>query len=88
MFYTVPFCSSSGPVLRAEVGDTLQVTFLNKADRNYSIQSHGLQYAKLSEGAKYEDGEKATIQKHNQASVTFNTFDYILLLFFHLFPIL
>ncbi|KAG7322312.1 hypothetical protein KOW79_013658 [Hemibagrus wyckioides] len=44
-----------GPVLRAEVGDTLQVTFLNKADRNYSIQSHGLQYAKLSEGAQYED---------------------------------
>ncbi|XP_060752141.1 ferroxidase HEPHL1-like [Tachysurus vachellii] len=44
-----------GPVLRAEVGDTLQVTFLNKADRNYSIQSHGLQYAKLDEGAQYED---------------------------------
>ncbi|KAK3522186.1 hypothetical protein QTP70_027002 [Hemibagrus guttatus] len=44
-----------GPVLRAEVGDTLQVTFLNKADRNYSIQSHGLQYAKLSEGAQYDD---------------------------------
>ncbi|XP_027004663.2 ferroxidase HEPHL1-like [Tachysurus fulvidraco] len=44
-----------GPVLRAEVGDTLQLTFLNKADRNYSIQSHGLQYAKLYEGAQYED---------------------------------
>ncbi|XP_053501525.1 ferroxidase HEPHL1-like isoform X2 [Ictalurus furcatus] len=44
-----------GPVLRAEVGDTLQVTFLNKADRNYSIQPHGLQYTKSSEGAEYED---------------------------------
>ncbi|KAL7871849.1 hypothetical protein SRHO_G00068320 [Serrasalmus rhombeus] len=45
-----------GPVLRAEVGDVLQVTFLNKADRNYSIQPHGLQYMKTSEGAQYEDG--------------------------------
>ncbi|XP_053501810.1 ferroxidase HEPHL1-like isoform X1 [Ictalurus furcatus] len=44
-----------GPVLRAEVGDTLQVTFLNKADRNYSVQPHGLQYTKSSEGAQYED---------------------------------
>uniref|UniRef100_A0A3B4DAU7 ferroxidase n=1 Tax=Pygocentrus nattereri TaxID=42514 RepID=A0A3B4DAU7_PYGNA len=50
------FCSPLGPVLRAEVGDVLQVTFLNKADRNYSIQPHGLQYMKTSEGAQYEDG--------------------------------
>lgn len=65
LFYTIPFFSLSGPVLRAEVGDTLQVTFLNKADRNYSIQSHGLQYTKLYEGAQYEDGEKGTIQIFN-----------------------
>ncbi|KAK1800490.1 hypothetical protein P4O66_005709, partial [Electrophorus voltai] len=45
-----------GPVLRAEVGDVLEVTFLNKADKNYSIQPHGLQYIKLYEGALYEDG--------------------------------
>uniref|UniRef100_A0A4W4GG06 ferroxidase n=1 Tax=Electrophorus electricus TaxID=8005 RepID=A0A4W4GG06_ELEEL len=44
-----------GPVLRAEVGDVLEVTFLNKADKNYSIQPHGLQYIKLYEGALYED---------------------------------
>lgn len=71
LFSNICFCSSSGPVLRAEVGDILQVTFLNKADRNYSIQSHGLQYAKSSEGAEYEDGEKTMIQNHNQASSTF-----------------
>ncbi|XP_066533943.1 ferroxidase HEPHL1-like [Hoplias malabaricus] len=45
-----------GPVLRAEVGDILQVTFLNKADRTYSIQPHGLQYTKAFEGAQYDDG--------------------------------
>uniref|UniRef100_UPI0037E8636B ferroxidase HEPHL1 isoform X2 n=1 Tax=Semicossyphus pulcher TaxID=241346 RepID=UPI0037E8636B len=45
-----------GPVLRAEEGDTLKVTFMNLADRNYSIQPHGLHYDKHSEGSSYEDG--------------------------------
>ncbi|XP_037323341.2 ferroxidase HEPHL1 isoform X1 [Pungitius pungitius] len=45
-----------GPVLRAEEGDTLRVTFLNKADRNYSIQPHGLHYDKHFQGDSYEDG--------------------------------
>ncbi|KAM4619806.1 ferroxidase HEPHL1 isoform 2-T2 [Polymixia lowei] len=45
-----------GPVLRAEVGDTLRVTFMNKADRNYSIQPHGLHYDKRFEGTSYKDG--------------------------------
>ncbi|XP_066507693.1 ferroxidase HEPHL1 [Hoplias malabaricus] len=45
-----------GPVLYGEVGDLLLVTFLNKADRSYSVQPHGLQYMKQFEGAQYEDG--------------------------------
>ncbi|XP_047462058.1 ferroxidase HEPHL1 [Mugil cephalus] len=45
-----------GPVLRAEEGDTLRVTFMNKADRNYSIQPHGLHYDKRFQGSIYEDG--------------------------------
>ncbi|XP_019108749.1 hephaestin-like protein 1 isoform X2 [Larimichthys crocea] len=45
-----------GPVLRAEEGDTLSVTFMNKADRNYSIQPHGLHYDKRFQGSSYEDG--------------------------------
>lgn len=45
-----------GPVLRAEEGDTLRVMFLNKADRNYSIQPHGLHYDKHFQGSSYEDG--------------------------------
>ncbi|KAI5629257.1 hephaestin-like protein 1 isoform X1, partial [Silurus asotus] len=60
-----------GPVLRAEVGDTLQVTFLNKADRNYSIQPHGLQYTKASEGAQYEDGTEKN-GSHVQPGDSFN----------------
>ncbi|XP_068456801.1 ferroxidase HEPHL1 isoform X2 [Clinocottus analis] len=45
-----------GPVLRAEEGDTLRVTFLNEADRNYSIQPHGVHYDKHFQGISYEDG--------------------------------
>ncbi|XP_036974943.1 ferroxidase HEPHL1 [Acanthopagrus latus] len=45
-----------GPVLRAEEGDSLRVVFLNRADRNYSIQPHGLNYDKWFEGATYADG--------------------------------
>uniref|UniRef100_A0A8C7MYZ3 ferroxidase n=1 Tax=Oncorhynchus kisutch TaxID=8019 RepID=A0A8C7MYZ3_ONCKI len=49
-----------GPVLRAEVGDILQVVFLNKADRNYSIQPHGLHFDKQYQGTSYQDGETHT----------------------------
>uniref|UniRef100_A0A673KH19 ferroxidase n=1 Tax=Sinocyclocheilus rhinocerous TaxID=307959 RepID=A0A673KH19_9TELE len=45
-----------GPILRAEVGDTFQVMFMNKADRIYSIQPHGLHYDKPFEGVFYQDG--------------------------------
>lgn len=45
-----------GPVIRAEVGDTIKVFFKNNASRPYSIHPHGLLYRKDSEGAGYNDG--------------------------------
>ncbi|XP_052471931.1 ferroxidase HEPHL1 isoform X1 [Carassius gibelio] len=49
-----------GPVIKAETGDVIIVTFFNNATRDYSIQPHGLHYDKAYEGAKYQDGtEKA-----------------------------
>ncbi|XP_044875716.1 ferroxidase HEPHL1 [Mauremys mutica] len=45
-----------GPVIKAEVGDTLLVTFANKAEKNYSIMPHGVSYSKQSEGTSYLDG--------------------------------
>uniref|UniRef100_A0A8B9R4L8 ferroxidase n=1 Tax=Anas platyrhynchos TaxID=8839 RepID=A0A8B9R4L8_ANAPL len=45
-----------GPVIKAEVGDTVLVTFANKAKRSYSIMAHGVSFSKLSEGAPYLDG--------------------------------
>nr|XP_025749784.1 hephaestin-like protein 1 [Callorhinus ursinus] len=45
-----------GPVIRAEVGDTLLVTFANKADKVYSILPHGVIYDKASDAAPNIDG--------------------------------
>jgi FtsP/CotA-like multicopper oxidase with cupredoxin domain len=45
-----------GPVLRAEVGDTIRVVFRNNATRPYSMHPHGVFYTKDSEGAVYDDG--------------------------------
>jgi FtsP/CotA-like multicopper oxidase with cupredoxin domain len=45
-----------GPVLRAEVGDTIRVVFKNNATRPYSMHPHGVFYKKDSEGAGYDDG--------------------------------
>lgn len=45
-----------GPVIRAEVGDTIKVVFKNNLDFPASIHPHGVFYAKNSEGAPYNDG--------------------------------
>ena len=44
-----------GPLIRAEVGDTIHVVFKNNASRPYSIHPHGVFYAKDAEGAAYDD---------------------------------
>jgi len=44
-----------GPLLRAEVGDTIIVVFRNHATRPYSMHPHGVFYAKSSEGTSYLD---------------------------------
>ena len=44
-----------GPLLRAVVGDTLRVVFLNRASFPASVHPHGVFYLKDSEGAPYAD---------------------------------
>uniref|UniRef100_A0A8C3P1A9 ferroxidase n=1 Tax=Cyanoderma ruficeps TaxID=181631 RepID=A0A8C3P1A9_9PASS len=44
-----------GPVIRAEVGDTIQVHLKNFATRPYTIHPHGVFYEKDSEGSLYPD---------------------------------
>jgi hephaestin len=48
-----------GPVIHAEVGDTVKVTFKNNTPFPASMHPHGLFYDKASEGASYNDGTSA-----------------------------
>jgi hypothetical protein len=45
-----------GPIIRAEVGDTIHVIFKNNATKSYSLHPHGVFYNKDSEGSMYDDG--------------------------------
>jgi FtsP/CotA-like multicopper oxidase with cupredoxin domain len=45
-----------GPVIHAEVGDTIKVVFKNNCRIPTSIHPHGVFYDKASEGAPYNDG--------------------------------
>jgi FtsP/CotA-like multicopper oxidase with cupredoxin domain len=49
-----------GPLIRAEVGDTIVVHFKNNASLPYSVHPHGVFYQKNSEGAGYNDGTSAS----------------------------
>lgn len=52
-----------GPLIRAEVGDTIRVFFKNNTQLTCSMHPHGLQYAKDSEGALYNDGSPQAAKK-------------------------
>jgi FtsP/CotA-like multicopper oxidase with cupredoxin domain len=45
-----------GPVIHAEVGDTIRITFKNNTSFPVSMHPHGVFYEKDSEGAPYSDG--------------------------------
>ncbi|XP_048249696.1 hephaestin-like protein [Haliotis rufescens] len=44
-----------GPVIKAEVGETVEIVFLNRADRNYSVYVHGVTFPKEQEGFVTKD---------------------------------
>ncbi|KAG7467807.1 coagulation factor V [Solea senegalensis] len=45
-----------GPVIKAEVGQSIMVVFRNNANRPYSVHPNGVAYTKRTEGLSYEDG--------------------------------
>ncbi|MBI4283513.1 MAG: multicopper oxidase domain-containing protein [Chloroflexi bacterium] len=51
-----PYLGILGPILRAEVGDTIEVHFKNNTRFPASMHPHGVFYAKDSEGNVYNDG--------------------------------
>lgn len=65
-----------GPLIRAEVGDTIRVVFRNNASRSYSVHPHGVFYLKDSEGAGYQDGTTAH-DKKDDAVAPGETYTYV-----------
>jgi FtsP/CotA-like multicopper oxidase with cupredoxin domain len=61
---------SLGPAIRAEVGDTIKVTFMNKTglDRNFTMHPHGVFYNKASEGATYVSGDPSDFTAGNSVA--------------------
>jgi manganese oxidase len=45
-----------GPVIHAEVGDTIRVVFRNNASKPHTVHPHGMFYDKANEGTPYADG--------------------------------
>ncbi|XP_004682176.1 PREDICTED: ceruloplasmin-like [Condylura cristata] len=62
-----------GPVLKAEVGQIIQVTFYNNAPVPLSIQPHGLRYNKSNEGSFYKTpvGSPPPLSSHVNPGTTF-----------------
>ena len=65
-----------GPVIRAEVGDTIKVVFRNTCPFPASVHPHGVFYARNSEGAPYNDGTHGA-NKADDAVPTGGTHTYV-----------
>lgn len=61
-------CSFLGPVIKAEVGESIRVTFRNNASRPFSIQPHGVSYRKSDEGAWYGAASRGAPTDGNPSS--------------------
>jgi len=57
------YLGALGPVLRAEVGDTIRVVFKNNGTHPFTMHPHGVFYLKNSEGALYNDGTSGADKK-------------------------
>lgn len=64
-----------GPILRAEVGDRLEVTLKNNTTFPVSLHSHGVHYLKPYEGAGYPDGTSGS-DKDDDAIAPSDTYTY------------
>src|SRR6185503_18426748 len=64
-----------GPLIRAEVGDTIKVVFRNNAKFKASMHPHGVFYNKDSEGALYNDGTNG-VDKADDGVATGGTHTY------------
>src|SRR3954452_2161122 len=65
-----------GPMIRAEVGDTIKIVFKNNLDHPASIHMHGVLYDKKSEGAPYSDGTSGKDNKTDDGVPPGATYTY------------
>jgi FtsP/CotA-like multicopper oxidase with cupredoxin domain len=65
-----------GPLIRAEVGDSIRVVFHNNTHLSVTMHPHGLAYTKDAEGALYNDGTEGTVKADDRVAPG-TTFTYI-----------
>ncbi|KAG5833345.1 hypothetical protein ANANG_G00274960 [Anguilla anguilla] len=65
-----------GPIIKAEVDQTIVVVFKNLASRPYSLHSHGVSYTKQTEGLKYDDDSTHWYKMDNEVQPD-STYTYI-----------
>jgi hypothetical protein len=60
-----------GPVIHAEVGDTILVAFLNRSQAPHSMHPHGLRYDKDNEGlCIYQPGKVPPFRREDDSLIT------------------
>ncbi|XP_026151896.1 coagulation factor V isoform X2 [Mastacembelus armatus] len=65
-----------GPVIKAEVEQSIMVVFRNNANRPYSLHPNGVSYTKQTEGLSYEDGSTYWYKYDNEVQPN-TTFTYL-----------
>uniref|UniRef100_A0A3B3RPT7 ferroxidase n=1 Tax=Paramormyrops kingsleyae TaxID=1676925 RepID=A0A3B3RPT7_9TELE len=65
-----------GPVIKAEVDETIMVFFKNLASRPYSLHAHGVSYTKQMEGMTYDDDSPQWYQLDNEVKPQ-DTYSYV-----------
>lgn len=65
-----------GPLIRAEVGDSVRVVFRNSTHLTLTMHPHGLEYTKDAEGALYNDHTWGTVKADDHVTPG-ATFTYI-----------
>ncbi|KAJ3592346.1 hypothetical protein NHX12_007473 [Muraenolepis orangiensis] len=65
-----------GPLIKAEVGQSIMVVFRNRASRPYSLHPNGVSYTKRTEGLSYEDESKYWYKYDNEVQPN-TTYTYL-----------
>ncbi|XP_071782422.2 coagulation factor V [Centroberyx gerrardi] len=65
-----------GPIIKAEVGQSIMVVFRNNANRPFSLHPNGVSYTKQAEGLSYEDESKYWYKYDNEVQPN-TTFTYL-----------